>query len=109
MTADASHIALDAGTGAFRATEYQNASGSVINPFTPGAAVANITGSMTGTTDGVIADVAAIALSTSNTYSDAAVNTAVNTAITSTNLQIKEVLTKLNALLTSVRTAGFIS
>jgi hypothetical protein len=77
---------------------------------TTGAAVANLAGTLTGTVDGTIADVAAIAISTAggNTYADTAVNTAVNTAITSLNLQLKELQTKLNALLTSLRAADVI-
>jgi predicted RecA/RadA family phage recombinase len=69
------------------------------------AVVAALAGTLTGTVDGTLADVAAIALSTSNTYTDAAVNSAVNTAITSTNLQLKELQTKLNAILTALKDA----
>lgn len=65
-----------------------------------------LAGTLTGTVDGTIADVAAIALSTSDTYTDAAVNSAVNTAITSTNLQLKELQTKLNAVINALVTAG---
>jgi len=62
------------------------------------ANIGQLAGSLTGTVDGTLADVAAIALSTSDTYTDSAVNTAVNTAITATNLQLKELQTKVNAL-----------
>ena len=61
-----------------------------------------LAGTLTGTVDGTLADVAAIALSTSNTYTDAAVNTAVNTAITSINLQLKELQTTLNAIISAL-------
>lgn len=87
-----------------------------INPVFPasregaqGAAVADLAGTLTGTVDGTLADVAAIALSTSDTYTDAAVNTAVNTAITATNLQLKELQTKVNALLAQLRVAAVIA
>lgn len=71
----------------------------------------NLAGTLTGTTDGTLADVADIAISTSsgNTYADAAVNTAVNTAIASVNLQLKELQTKLNALMDDLRSAGLIA
>jgi predicted RecA/RadA family phage recombinase len=69
------------------------------------AVVAALAGTMTGTVDGTIADIAAISLSTSNTYTDAAVNSAVNTAITAANLQLKELQTKVNAILTALKDA----
>lgn len=73
------------------------------------ATVAALAGTMTGTTTGTMSDVAAIALSTTDTYSDAAVNTAVNTAITKTNLELKELQTKVNAILTSLKAASLMS
>lgn len=66
-------------------------------------------GTLTGSVDGTMADIAAIALSTTNTYTDAAVNTAVNTAITSANLQLKELQTKVNALITKLIAAGVLA
>lgn len=68
-----------------------------------GAIVADLGGSLTGSTDGDLADIAA--LSTSDTYTDAAVNA----AITSANLQLKELQTKINALLAQLRVAGVIA
>lgn len=70
---------------------------------------AALTGTLTGTTDGTLADIAAIELSTSDVYTDAAVNTAVNTAITAANLQIKELQTTLNGLLTKLKAAGIMA
>jgi len=58
-----------------------------------------LAGTLTGTVTGTMADVANIALSTANTYTDAAVNTAVNAAILQVNLELKELQTKLNALI----------
>lgn len=77
---------------------------------TTGAAVTNLAGTMTGSVDGTIADVAAVAITSAggNTYADATVNTAVNIAVTSVNLQLKELQTKLNALLVSLRAANVI-
>lgn len=72
------------------------------------APVTNLGGTLTGTTTGTMANIAAIALSTSNTYTDAAVNTAVNAAVTALNLQLKELQTKVNSLLTSLRNANAI-
>lgn len=74
-----------------------------------GSAVADLGGTLTGTVDGDLADIADIALSTSNTYTDAAVNAAVNTAVASANLQIKELQTKVNALLAELRTGKIIA
>ncbi len=54
-------------------------------------------GTLTGTVDGDLADVAA--LSTSDTYTDAAVNV----AITSINLQLKELQTKINAIIAAIQ------
>ena len=74
-----------------------------------GAALADLAGTLTGTADGTMEDIADIALSTSNTYTDAAVNTAVNAAILTANLENKELLTKINALLAILRTAKIIA
>jgi len=76
-----------------------------------GAAVADITGTLTGTTNSVMENIADIAISTSggNTYSDAVVNTAVNAAILTANLELKELLVKLNALLAELRTGKIIA
>lgn len=57
--------------------------------------VTALAGSMTGTVDGTIADVAAVSTAGGNTYADSAINT----AITSINLQLKELQTKLNAVI----------
>jgi hypothetical protein len=81
----------------------------VVPDINIGSAVADLGGTLTGTVDGTLADIAAIDLDTSNTYTDAAVNTAVNTAITAANLQIKELQTKVNALLAVLRTAKIIT
>lgn len=77
--------------------------------FFQSAVIAALGGSLTGTVDGDLADIAAIALSTSNTYTDAAVNSAVNTAITSANLQLKELQTKVNALVAALKAAGLMA
>lgn len=61
--------------------------------------VVDLAGTLTGTVDDTMEDIADIALSTSDTYSDAAVNTAVNAAILASNLQNKEMQTKINAIL----------
>lgn len=70
------------------------------------AAVAALAGTLTGTVDGTIANVADIALSTTDTYTDAAVNSAVNAAILDLNLQLKELQTKLNAVISSLKAAN---
>lgn len=82
---------------------------STITSITQGTALADLAGTLTGTVDGTLADVADIALSTSNTYTDAAVNSAVNAAILSVNLQLKELQTKLNAVLARLRSTGVIA
>ncbi len=82
-------------------------SASVVTPDS--ANVAALGGTLTGTTDGDLADVADIALSTSDTYTDSAVNTAVNTAIASTNLQVKEIQTVVNAIITSLIASGIMA
>lgn len=79
------------------------------NTFTEVGPLANLGGTLTGTVDGDMADIADIALSTTNTYTDAAVNTAVNAAVADANEQLKELQTKVNYLLTQLRTAGIIA
>jgi hypothetical protein len=74
-----------------------------------GSAVTDLGGTLTGEVDGDLADIADIALDTTNTYTDAAVNAAVNAAIAEANLQIKELQTKVNALLAVLRTAKIIT
>lgn len=93
---------------AIKASQFMDASGNVV-VGTQGANIPTLTGTLTGTVDGALADVAAIALSTSDTYTDADVNTAVNTAITSVNLQLKELQTKVNAVIAALVTAGIIA
>ncbi len=66
------------------------------------AGVAALAGTLTGTTDGTLADVAAVSTAGGNTYADSAINT----AITSVNLQLKELQTTINAILTSLKAAG---
>lgn len=73
--------------------------------FSQAAAVANLLGTLTGTVDGTMNDIAAVATAGGNTYADAAINT----AITAINVQLKELQTKLNALLTAQRAAGQIA
>ena len=60
-------------------------------------------GTLTGSVDGTMADIAA--LDTSDSYSDAAVNA----AITSANLQLKELQTKVNSLITKLIAAGVLA
>lgn len=81
------------------------ADGIVFGDGAQGAAVANLAGTMTGSVDGTIADVAAVSTAGGNTYADSAINT----AITSVNLQLKELQTKLNALLAELRVAAVIA
>lgn len=87
------------------------ADGILFGDGAQGAAVANLAGTLTGTVDGTIVDVAAVAIASAggNTYADSTVNTAVNVAVTAVNLQLKEIQTKLNALLAELRTAGVIA
>lgn len=62
------------------------------------ANVAALAGTLTGTVDGTLADVAAVSTAGGNTYADSAINT----AITSINLQLKELQTKLNAVIAAL-------
>jgi len=90
---------------------WNGSSYNYINPFTEqdgGSHIAALGGTMIGVVTGSMADIAAIALSTSNTYSDAAVNTAVNAVVTKANLELKELQTQLNALISSLQTAGLL-
>lgn len=59
-------------------------------------ALSALAGTLTGTVTGTMADITA--LSTSNTYTDAAVNA----KITAINLQLKELQTKVNAIIAAV-------
>jgi hypothetical protein len=93
---------------AIKASQFMDASGNVINS-TQGDNIAALGGTLTGTVDGDLADIADIALDTSDTYADADVNDAVNTAIASANLQIKEIQTKVNAIITALETAGVLA
>src|SRR5690606_5665203 len=74
---------------------YNQIDGVLTSQATPGA----LGGALTGVTDGDLADIAAIALDTDNTYADADVNTAVNAVVTATNLQLKELQVKQNAVI----------
>jgi hypothetical protein len=77
-------------------------------------AVADLAGTLTGTVDGTMVDVAATAASTAGGATptaaqvDTGIATAVASIVTGVNLQNKEVLTKLNALLAALRVAGII-
>lgn len=75
------------------------------------AVQAALGGTLTGTVDGTLADVAAVAISSAggNTYADTTVNTAVNVAVTSVNLQLKEIQTVVNAILTKLKAAGLMA
>ena len=82
---------------------------SEVGNLSQAAVVAALAGTLTGSEDGTLADVADIALSTGDSYSDAAVNGAVNAAILDLNLQLKELQTSLNAILTSLKNAGLMA
>lgn len=71
----------------------------------PGAAIADLGGTLTGTNDGSLADVAHVATSGGNTYSDAAVNAALDAV----NGNAKELQAKVNAILAALRSAGIIA
>lgn len=79
---------------------------------TPAAYVANLAGTLTGTVDGTMVDVAATAGSCAGGSSpsaanvDTAIATAVATIVTGVNTQNKELLTKINALLSALEDAG---
>jgi hypothetical protein len=72
------------------------------------APVAALTGTVTGTADGVLENVAAAAgacaggATPTATNVDSAIATAVAALVTSTNLQIKELMTKINAINASI-------
>lgn len=81
----------------------------------PQAAEADLTGTLTGTANGSLADIAASAgacaggATPTATQVDTAIATAVATIVTGVNEQNKELLTKINAILAKLRTAGIIS
>ena len=76
--------------------------------------VANNTAVLTGTTDGVMADVAAAAGACAGGSAptaanvDTAIATAVAPIVTGTNTQLKELMTKLNTLISILKSAGLI-
>ena len=73
-----------------------------------------LTGTLTGTTDGVMADVAAAAGACAGGSAptaanvDTAIATAVAPIVTGTNTQLKELMTKLNTLISIIKSAGLI-
>lgn len=69
------------------------------------AVVAALTGSMTGTTDGAMADVTALSTAGGNTYSDSAVNLKIDMV----NTNLKELQTKVNAILTALKDADIMA
>lgn len=69
------------------------------------ATVAALTGTMTGTVTGGMVDVTALSTAGGNTYTDAAVNA----KITLVNLQLKELQTEINLVLTAVKNAGLMA
>jgi len=75
-----------------------NDGGNVANK-TEIAALTALAGTRTGSGDGTIADVSAVSTAGGNTYA----GSAINTAITSINLQLKELQTKLNAIVTALK------
>lgn len=64
--------------------------------------ISTLAGTLTGTTTGTMVDVAAAACAGGATPTAAQVDTAIDTLETSTNLALKELQTKLNALLTAL-------
>lgn len=81
----------------------------------PQAAEADLSGTLTGATDGTLADIAATAgacaggATPTAAQVDTAIATAVASIVTDTNLQLKELQVKYNALLAKLRIAGIIS
>jgi hypothetical protein len=81
----------------------------------PQAGINDMVGTLTGTVDGTMVDVAATAAATAGGATptaaqvDTGIATAVSTIVTGINVQNKEVLTKLNAILAALRTGGVIS
>lgn len=79
-----------------------------------GAAVPDLTGTLTGTVNGALVDVAATAASTAGGSGptagqvDTGIATAVASIVLGVNEQNKEFLTKINAILAALRTAGII-
>lgn len=80
----------------------------------PQAAEADLSGALTGTANGSMADIAATAgacaggATPTAAQVDTAIATAVASIVTGVNEQNKELLTKINALLAKLRTAGII-
>lgn len=80
----------------------------------PQAAEAALTGTLTGTANGSMVDVAATAAATAGGATptaaqvDAGIATAVASIVTGTNEQLKELQTKLNALLAKLVLAGIL-
>lgn len=81
-------------------------------------AVANVpvlTGTLTGTVDGALVDVAATAASTAGVSTpsaaqvDAGIATAVASIVTGVNTQNKELMTKINAIITAAVAAGWMA
>lgn len=66
-----------------------------------------LAGTLTGTVDGTIADVPAATAAVTDTT--AASLTSTNTAITSVNVQLKELQTTTNAILTALKDAGLMA
>lgn len=79
------------------------------------AAEADLAGTLTGTVDGTMVDVAATAAATAGGATptaaqvDTGIATAVATIVTGVNVQNKEVLVKINAILAKLRTVGIIA
>jgi len=79
------------------------------------AAVADLSGTLTGTANGSMVDIAATAAATAGGATptaaqvDAGIATAVASIVTGTNEQLKELQTKVNALLAALRLNGVIA
>lgn len=75
-------------------------------------AIADLAGTLTGTVDGTMADIAATAAATAGGSAptaaqvDTGIATAVASIVTGTNLQLKELQTTVNEMLTALRAAG---
>jgi hypothetical protein len=80
----------------------------------PQPTVVPLAGSLTGSVDGTIADIAATAAATAGGSSptaaqvDTGIATAVASIVTGTNLQLKELQTKLNELINDLASNGYI-
>ena len=81
----------------------------------PEATIAALTGTLTGTVDGAMVDVAATAAGTAGGSSptaaqvDTGIAAAVATIVTGVNVQNKEMLTKINAIIAALKAYGVIS